>query len=163
MMMWHDPCYKPKPHIVSLLLNGSRLTAIVSEGTQYQEKTDGEEAESILKDHTKLVVKVYDISAVPTDGSPLELVGEREIRGNYRDARSVGNNNFVITTSEVDTSLFANDLYRSNPQYCGLNSAEYETLAAEYAMNNTQPFMERMVEDLQLQLDGDSCDSIFQV
>ena len=162
MMAWHDPCYKPKPNIVSLLLKGNRLAVIVSEGTNfgYPEKNDDEK--SIISDNTKLTIKIYDISSVPTDGSPLKLLAEREIKGNYRDARSVDNTGFVITTSNVDTSLFANKLYRSNKEYCGLSNEDYENKATEYALNNTDTFITRMVDDLQLQLDG-NCDSIFQV
>lgn len=159
------PCdTNPKPRILSLLLQGSRLTAIVSEDTPfgcYSEKTK-EEKESILRDYSKITIKVYDITDVPTDGSPLKLVGEREIKGNYKSARSVGNTGFVITTTNVDTHLFANDLYRSRPQYCGLNSTEYEKLAAETAINKTESFMNQMLDELSLQLDG-TCDSIFQV
>ena len=161
-----DPCYQPKPRIVSLLLQGSRLTAIVSEQAyrpyrwNYVENDD--EPEPIINDGTKLTIRVYDVSDVPTDGSPLELLGEKEIKGNYDSSRSVGDTGFVITTSHVNTYLFADDLYRHQPQYCGLNSTEYETLAAETALNNTESFLERMMEEMQLQLDG-TCDGIFQV
>jgi len=164
--MWWDPCHQPKPRIVSLLLEGSRLTAIVSEQTyrpyrwNYEENDD--EPEQIINDGTKLTIRVYDVSDVPTDGSPLELLGEKEIKGNYDSSRSVGDTGFVITTSQVNTYLFAGDLYRHQPQYCGLNSTEYETLAAETALNNTESFLERMMEEMQLQLDG-TCDGIFQI
>eukprot|EP00571_Detonula_confervacea_P009424 CAMPEP_0172328374 /NCGR_PEP_ID=MMETSP1058-20130122/60317_1 /TAXON_ID=83371 /ORGANISM="Detonula confervacea, Strain CCMP 353" /LENGTH=1083 /DNA_ID=CAMNT_0013045487 /DNA_START=93 /DNA_END=3345 /DNA_ORIENTATION=+ len=161
--IWY-PCYKRKPGILSLLLRGSRLTVIVSEDTNRPgcyEKTN-EESEPILSDYSKLTIKVYDVSDVPTDGSPLKLVGEKEIKGNYKSARSVDDTGFVITTTNVNTGLFATDLNRWNSQYCGLNSTEYVNLAAEIAVNNTEPFMNRMLNELQLQLDG-TCDSIFQV
>ena len=87
----HMPCErdKPKPRIRSLLLHGSRLTAIVSEDDAHRDKA-GEE------DHGKLTVRVYDVSNVPHDGSPLTLLGEKDIRGNYDSARSVGATGFVV-------------------------------------------------------------------
>lgn len=48
------------------------------------------------------------------------------------------------------------------PQYCGLSSSEYESLAAESALNNTDSFIDRMVDELQLQLDG-TCSSMFKI
>lgn len=164
--LW-DPCYQPKPRIMSLLLRGSRLTAIVSEpeGNRrpfYGYLEEMEEEQSVLNDGVKLTVKVYDTSTVPNNGDPLVLLAEKEINGNYRDARSVGDTGFVITTSGVNTDLFARRLWRSEPEYCGMNAKEYAARAAEHAANATAPFMERMLKELQLQLDS-TCDSIFQV
>ena len=113
--IYWNPCYKPKPRILSLLLKGSRLTTIVSEdnyrGFGYQGGNE-EESQPIIDDYSKLTIRVYDISDVPTDGSPLELLGEKEIKGNYDSARSVDNTGFVITTSYINTYLVVGDLYR---------------------------------------------------
>ena len=155
------PCYQPKPSIVSLLLQGKRLTAIVSDSNYWpaaQQKTEP----SIVSDYSKLIIRVYDVSNVPTDGSPLTLLGEKEFKGSYNSARSVNETGIVIATSYIDTYQLASDLYRYNPQYCGLNATEYEELAVKTALNKTEPFMKRLVDELQLQLDG-TCDSIFQV
>jgi len=62
----------------------------------------------------------------------------------------------------VNTYSFTDELYRYRPQYCGLNSTAYEALAKETALNATESFMEKMVKDLELELDG-NCDGIFQV
>lgn len=167
-VMWIDPCYQPKPRIVSLLLEGERLTAIVSEeNSRYwyhpeTTTTTTTDDEPVISDHTKLTARVYDISTVPTDRSPLTLVFEEEIKGNFDSARSVDDTAFVLTTMNVQTHLFTQDLSRYHTRYCGLNDTEYKELAAEVALNKTVPFTERMVEDLQLQLGG-QCDSIFQV
>jgi len=56
--------------------------------------------------------------------------------------------------------LFADELYRRQPQYCGLNAQEYEELAVETAFNKTESFVEQMVNEMQL--DG-SCSHIFQI
>merc|ERR1719203_1541707 len=166
-MMRPDPCYKPKPRILSLLLNGPRLTAIVSEEDvsrwwHHGEADDDEDAEPILQDRGKLTVRVYDVTDVPADGAPLELLGEKEIRGNYDSARSVDETGFVISTSYLNTGSFANDLHRRHPQYCGLNATEYKELAAEVAVNSSAPFTERIIEELDMQLDG-TCDGMFQL
>ena len=155
MMM---PCYKPKPQILSFLLRGSRLTAIVSEQSSNYFRAET----STLHDYQELTIKVYDAENVPLDGSPLSLLGEKKIKGNYHDARSIDNHGIVITTSNVNTDSFTSELYRWRPQYCGLNSTAYEALAKETALNETESFMEKMVKDLDVELDG-NCDSIFQV
>jgi len=155
------PCYKPKPQIHSLLLHDSRLTAIVSEQSSYYYSPYAAETSTLL-DYQDLTIKVYDAEKVPLDGSPLTLLGEKKIKGNYHDARSIDNYGVVITTSQVNTYSFTDELYRYRPQYCGLNSTAYEALAKETALNATESFMEKMVKDLELELDG-NCDGIFQV
>jgi DNA excision repair protein ERCC-4 len=108
---------------------------------------------------------VYDISDVPTDGSPLTLLGEKVVNGYYNSARSVDNTAIVMMTSYVDTSQITNDIYRWNPQYCGLNSTEYEELAVTTVLNKTgsfNSFVDQMMEELKLN-NGSTCDNIFQV
>lgn len=163
MMPGYWPCYQPKPSIVSLLLQGKRLTAIVSESSYWPMPMAKETTEpSIISDSSKLVVRVYDVENVPTDGSPLTLLGETEIKGSYNSARSVNDTAIIFATSYIDTYQLGSDLYRYNPQYCGLNASEYESLAVKTALNKTELFTERMLEELQVQVDG-KCDSIFQV
>ncbi len=114
MMMTDDmmpiPCYIPKPQVNSLLLHGSRLTAIVSEESYTNYET------STLWDFQDLTIKVYDAENVPLDGSPLTLLGEKKIKGDYHNARSIDNYAAVITTSQFNTYSFAGALYRYNPQ-----------------------------------------------
>lgn len=160
-MMW-NPCYQPKPRIDSLLLQGTRLTAIVSEDKIMYYGMSEESKPKIISDYTKLTIRVYDISEVPTDGRPLTLLGEKVVNGVYNSARSVDNTAIVISTSYVDTYLFSSDIYRWAPQYCGLNSTEYEELAVKTALNKTESFVDQMMEELQLR-NGGTCDSIFQV
>ena len=163
-MMW-DPCYQPKPRIDSLLLQGTRLTAIVSEDKLWYYGMKEESKPKIISDSTKVTIRVYDISDVPTDGSPLTLLGEKVVNGYYNSARSVDNTAIVMMTSYVDTSQITNDLYRWNPQYCGLNSTEYEELAVTTALNKTgsfDSFVDQMMEELKLN-NGGTCDNIFQV
>lgn len=162
-MIMPMPCYKPKPQILSLLLRGPRLTAIISEESSHYYSPFGAETEtSTFYDYQELTIKVYDAENVPLDGSPLILLGEKKIKGNYHDARSIDNHGVVITTSHVNTDGLTSELYRWRPQYCGLNSTEYEALAKETALNKTASFTEKMMKDLELELGG-NCDGIFQV
>ncbi len=162
IMPGYWPCYQPKPSILSLLLQGKRLTAMVSESSYMPMEKEISEP-SVMSDSSKLIIRVYDISNVPTDGSALKLLGERVINGtSYNSARSVNDTAIIFATSYFDTYQLSSDLYRYNPQYCGLNDAEYEALAVKTALNKTERFAERMLEELQVQVDG-KCDSIFQV
>lgn len=161
-MIW-NPCVQPKPTILSLLLQGNRLTAIVSEQALWYYGMQTESKPKIIGgDSSKLFIRVYDLTEVPTDGRPLTLLGERVINGAFNSARSVGSIAHLFSTSYVDTAQFTNELYRWAPQYCGLNSTEYEKLATKTALNNTESFVDQMMEELQLHT-GDSCESIFQV
>ena len=165
-------CGPPAPRIESLLFDKSTLTVIVSEdnwnwrGPMYNSGMQSQENEKkpdpIISDYTKLTVRVYDISDVALDGSSLKLIGEREIKGNYDSARSVGQHAFVVTTSHVNTGLFANDLYRHHSQFCGLKSTEYEALASDIALKTIDSWIDQLLGELQLQLDG-SCNNMFQV
>jgi hypothetical protein len=113
---------------------------------------------------TNLSIRAYDISIVPLDG-PLQLIAqsERPIQGSYRTALSNDNTGVIVVTSDINMhSLLLGNLYRSNPQYCGLNDTEYMKLAVETSWNHTERFIRRMLEELQLQLDG-KCNSIVPV
>jgi len=161
IMIW-NPCQQPKPRIDSLLLHNTRLTAIVSEDKFWYYGMKEESKPKIISNNIKMTIRVYDISDVPTDGRPLTLLGEKVINGYYNSARSIENTAVIMTTSYVDTALFSNDLYRWHPQYCGLNSTEYEELAVKTALNKTKAFVDQMMEELQL-YNGGTCESIFQV
>lgn len=157
MMIPH--CFTPKPQIHSLLLHGGRLTAIVSEQTNHYSPYA---EDSLFWDYQELAIKVYDAEDIPLDGSPLKLLGEKKIQGNYHDARSIDNNGIVITTSHVNTDTFTSDLYRWNSNYCGMSNSEYEALAKETALNKTESFTDKMMKDLEVELGG-NCEDIFQV
>ena len=156
------PCYQPpKPRIQSLLLEGTRLTAIVSEENYNPWRYDSKDYKTpIIDDYQSLVIRVYDVSSIPTDGSPLPLLGERKVKGNYNSGRSFNTTGILITTSYVNTWEFASDLYRYLPKYCGLNATDYAALAYETALNKTDEFMEQMVEELEL---NGECSHIFQI
>ena len=190
--MPHYNCDPPKPRILSILANSTRLTVIVSqpningyspssiyEDVVVDKDVDGdidgndtdkvENLQPIISDYEKLTVRVYDISVVPTDGSPLPLLGVRNIQGSYNDARSIGERALIVSTASVNTYLFAEDLYRHHFQYCGLNNDRYQELASETASAKVESFAKRMVEELKLSDEGgdgdgaSGCTHIFQL
>jgi DNA excision repair protein ERCC-4 len=178
--MSQELCFfsQPKPVIVALLLHDQRLTAIVSEdnylysssGETFSYSSSGEilltkRTPKIITDYTKLTILIYDISSVPLDDSPLTLIAksEKPIMAGYSAAVSKKNSGVLAATAYIDSSSLVYDLYRFSTQYCGLNSTEYKKLAMETASNNrTETFVESMLEELQLQLNG-TCESIVQV
>jgi DNA excision repair protein ERCC-4 len=178
--MSQELCFfsQPKPVIVALLLHDQRLTAIVSEdnylysssGETFSYSSSGEilltkRTPKIITDYTKLTILIYDTSSVPLDDSPLTLIAksEKPIMAGYSAAVSKKNSGVLAVTAYIDSSSLVYDLYRFSTQYCGLNSTEYKKLAMETASNNrTETFVESMLEELQLQLNG-TCESIVQV
>ena len=160
MPYYPGPCYRPKPRIVSLLLHGTRLTAIVTENNYMIEPLAEDAIPSLISDSSHMVARVYNVSTVPTDGSPLTLLGERKIKGNYNSARSIDSTVIVVTTSYVDTYKMANSLYRSQPLYCGLNNTEYEEKASSIALNKSDVFAQQLIDELDLTY---GCSNIFQI
>jgi len=155
---WHyNPCTKPR--ILSLLLHDKRLTVIVSE-TRYRGLDYTYEAK-IIDDYSTVYVRVYDISD-PQDAKPLTLLSEAVIKGNYESARSINSRGFVFSTSYINTWPFSEGIYRSHPDYCGMNSTQYAALAAEKALNKTDEFAHQLLDELQLQLEG-TCEDVFQI
>jgi len=155
---WHyNPCTKPR--ILSLLLHGKRLTTIVSEN-RYRGLDYTYEAK-IIDDYSTVYARVYDVSD-PQDAKPLTLLSETVIKGNYNSARSINSKGFVFSTSYINTWQFSEGIYRSHPDYCGMNSSQYVTVAAEKALNKTDDFAHQLLDELQLQLEG-TCEDLFQI
>jgi hypothetical protein len=155
-----EPCsfYKLKPRI-ALLLHGTRLAVIISE--ESITSLSGE-SKTIYDYDPPISIRVYDISSIPTDGSSLKLLAksEKPIKASYVDAISNDNFGYLVFRSEINTSKL--QLSRDKPQYCGLNSTEYTELAMETASNMTGTFLESLVKELQLLMDG-TCANIFMV
>lgn len=115
---------------------------------------------SLVNDYSQLTIRVYDASVVPADGSPLTLLGERKLKGNFNAARSINNTGIVVSTSYVDTYVLANSLYRSQPLYCGLNNTEYEEKASKIALNRSDLFANQLINELDLNY---GCEHVFQI
>jgi len=156
-----EPCtFVSKPRVQSLLLSGDRLTAItVQDKWLYHYPMNY--TEPIVSDYSILTVRVYDITEVPNDGSPLEEVGSKEISGDFFTGKSVGDTAVLVTTSYVNTWSITTDVQRYESQYCGLNSTEYIKKAAETAAKRDFDALAQQVVD-DLQLDGD-CSHVFQI
>eukprot|EP00569_Conticribra_weissflogii_P000118 CAMPEP_0171353836 /NCGR_PEP_ID=MMETSP0878-20121228/44395_1 /TAXON_ID=67004 /ORGANISM="Thalassiosira weissflogii, Strain CCMP1336" /LENGTH=1177 /DNA_ID=CAMNT_0011859793 /DNA_START=61 /DNA_END=3595 /DNA_ORIENTATION=+ len=156
-----EPCtFVSKPRVQSLLLSGDRLTAITVQDKWLYHYTMNY-TEPIVSDYSILTVRVYDITEVPNDGSPLEEVGSKEISGDFFTGKSVGDTAVLVTTSYVNTWSITTDVQRYESQYCGLNSTEYIQKAAETAAKRDFDALAQQVVD-DLQLDGD-CSHVFQI
>jgi len=163
VMPWYNSCDKPKPRILSLLLAGPRLAALVSESDDNYWGHSSGESPSIISDE-KIVLRVYDAENIPTDGGPLTLLGEQQIQGTFTSARSIGSKGVVISNSNINLWPFISDLGRYNSQYCGRNATEYEALAMETALGMIDNVTEQIVEELALQNNDDgTCDNFFQI
>lgn len=158
-------CYieQPKPTIVGLLLHGKQLVAIVSgDYNAYSACTFRWPPKSIVYNTTILV---YDISSIPSDNAPLKLLAKSDpIVASYNTAQSIGNKAVIVVTSDFNMKIDDSFLYKfyRDEKYCDLNSTEYTNLAEETALNETETFLERMWEELQVQL-VDTCESIVPV
>jgi len=117
-----------------------------------------------ISNYSKLTIRIYDVSSIPSDGSPLKLLArsEKPIKASYAAALSKESTGLLAVTSSIDSYSLVNDVYRYNIQYCGLNSTEYTKLAMETVSNRTETFVEGLMDELQLHLDG-KCDSIVQI
>ncbi len=156
-----EPCiYVSKPRVQSLLLSGDRLTAItVQDKWLYHYPMNY--TEPIVSDYSILTVRVYNISEVPNDGSPLNEIGSKEINGDFFTGRSVDDTAVLVTTSYINTWSITLDVQRYESQYCGLNSTEYIQKAAETAEKRDFDALAQQVVD-DLHLDGD-CSHVFQI
>ena len=156
----YNPCIVPKPRIHGLLLADDRLTAIVSEHESVWARQ--EDGPTIINNAENIVIRVYDAKNVPTNGSPLRLLGEQTIKGVYTSARSIGSKGVIISNLPISTHSLTSNLYRYNSMYCGFNSTEYEQLATEFALDMVDQITDIIVDELALQLDG-KCDTYFQL
>lgn len=148
-----------KPFIRTIFLSDSHLTVIISQGS-WDFPDPVNYTPPIITDYgNKYFVVIYDISKV-TLGLPLKAVGHKQITGVYFDGRSIGKKIVIATEFYIDTYVFTSALYRDQPQYCGLDSASYEKLAAEIADNQVESFAKQMVAELELMND---CSRIIQV
>jgi hypothetical protein len=113
---------------------------------------------------SKLTIRIYDISSIPTDNSPLHLLAksEKPFKASYVDALSNDNIGVLVFESDINNDALYGKLRRDNPQYCGLNSTEYSEIAMEEVSNLTETFVDKMLEELKV-LMGGTCVSIFLV
>jgi hypothetical protein len=89
-------CSNPKPYIQALLLEGDKLTVIVS-GCGYGFSLDLDEP-SVLFNHLDTLIQVYDVDE---EGDLVEI-STKHVNGSFRDAFSVEGNAHVVTQSGLN-------------------------------------------------------------
>ena len=156
-----EPCTSwDKPNVQALFFSANnRLTVLFSQGFwKYNMPVD--QIQPILSDYDKKVVlQVYDISNV-TLGSPLKLLGQKELSGDFVDGGSFGNKTIITTKSHIETYTLTRKLSRGEPEYCGLDTTSYIQLATDTANSQIKSFAKQMVSELNLIND---CSRTFQI
>jgi len=136
------------------------LTVVI---TQYEyDYGTTDQAQPIISDFgSKLAVVVYDVSTV-TLGSPLIELAYKELTGSFLNGGSIGNGDktVIATSTFVDTWVITEDVTRSQPQYCGLNTTAYIELAKSTAESQIASLAKQMITELELVND---CSGIVQV
>jgi len=150
--LWIPP--NPKPTISSLLLDpaSNRLAVIVS---GYRENYPYDYADRpILRDRGDVHVRLYDTSAMPTDGKPLSLITSREMWGSYRSARMIQGMAHVTVQSSVNWYQHISRYFdRWQVTYDGMNKTQYLEAAAQQATTVADKFAKRLIDELK-QLSG---------
>lgn len=99
-------------------------------------------------------IRLYDVSKIPRDGiSELQLVSEKRVPGNFKEARLIGSSAHVITVSNINTHHhLTRDLnpYSRHDLYANMSKSEYITAAATHAEETLIPtFVEKFVNETQ--------------
>ena len=137
--------YQPKPVILGMSLAASRLVIYVQGyGGKIRSESDSASAFSNAYD-TRVII--LDTSTLPAS---IEVVTQEDIQGSFRDARSIGSNVHVVTTSYIDYYQITGRLYRWDPAFQGLNSTEYKTKAKSIAQRLIAGFVATLVSNISM-------------
>jgi len=94
-------------------------------------------------------LSLYNVSSIPSDGSALELLRTKYVRGTYKNARMIDSIAHVVTISNVDTiEHLTRHFNRQQERYSDLNSDEYVKNATGYATEIIPSFVSRMFDEL---------------
>jgi len=92
---------------------------------------------------------LYNVSSIRSDGTALDLLKTKDVRGIYKNARMIGNIAHVVTISNVDTyNHLTRHFNRQQDRYSGLNNDEYVKNATDYATKIIPSFISRMMDEL---------------
>jgi DNA excision repair protein ERCC-4 len=92
-------------------------------------------------------VIVFDTSKLP---NTIKVVTQEDIQGSFRDARSIGNNIHLVTSSYINFYQMASPLYRYNTVFQGLNNTEYKAAAIKIAKPLIADFVAMLMNDILL-------------
>ena len=125
-----------KPFIQSLLLSGSRLTAIVhGYGDSIVDTLD---FQPVLYNTMATRIFVFSTESLASTGQ-LTKVHERDVNGWYSDARSIGDVVHLVSVAQFDFYTIIRELAQWNPRFRGLEHAVYVEEAKLLAVREVLP------------------------
>jgi hypothetical protein len=143
--------FQPKPSIRALLLESNRLVVIVEGyGSSNLAKLNITYQDTVLSELLATHVRVYDTSSLDSTGN-LRLVKAIDMNGSYRDARAVGDNIHVVTSSYVNSYYWLYEpLQRWNNKFApDLPDEDYKAQAATLAKDKLIPaFVDQVMKDI---------------
>jgi DNA excision repair protein ERCC-4 len=140
--------FQPKPSIRAVLLESNRLVVIV-EGYGSSNLAKLNIRNTVLLDLLATHVRVYDTSSLESTRK-LRLIKAIDMNGSYRDARAVGDNIHIVTSSYVNSYLWLSEpLQRWNNFAPDLPEEDYKAEAATLAKDKLIPaFVEQVMKDI---------------
>jgi hypothetical protein len=135
--------YQPKPVILGMSLAASRLVLYV-QGYGDKIRADQDFASAFSNAYDTRVI-ILDTSTLPAS---IGIVTQEDIQGSFRDARSIGSDVHVVTTSYIDYYPITGRLYRWNREFQGLNSTQFKAKAASIARPLIDEFVARLLSDV---------------
>ena len=129
--------------IASLMLHQERLTIVASTSLTLQNDYP------ILKNNRNTRVFIYDVSSIPTDLSPLNLLARKDLQGSYQTARSIGQYAHIVTTSTLNTEHHLNaHLYPWSDRYADMDEETYRAEAFLVAQEKGLQFAANLTSEL---------------
>ena len=145
------PYYQPRPNIRSLLLESNRLIVIVA-GYGNAKRAKMNITSSVFMDLYGTHVRVYDTSTLTTSGQ-LTFIKEVDINGSFQDARAIGTNIHIVSSTAVNTwSWLSNPLQQSSGNFDqNLTEAKYTAQAIALSKDKLIPaFVKQLKDDMNL-------------
>ena len=144
--IFDEPFHYPpvKPNIEGLLLSSSRLVAIVSGYSN-----SGESERTTLYGANATRILVYSTESLGTTGELVQL-HQKDLNGNYRDARTIGDSVHLVTATGLDVySGIAGPLERWRVNFVDLDDEAYIEQARTLAETELIPaFVAQFVADI---------------
>jgi Beta propeller domain len=143
--------FPQKPSIRALLLESNRLVVIVDGyGSSNRVAFNLTSQNTVLNDLLATHVRVYDTTSLASSGE-LTLVKAVDFNGAFQDARAVGDNIHVVTSSYVNSYYWLSEpLQRWNNNFApDLSEEDYKSQAGALAKDKLIPsFVDQLMKDV---------------
>ena len=137
--------YQLKPVIKGMSLAAGRLVLYVQGyGVKIRFATP---YASVLSNAYDTRIVILDTSTLPAS---IEVLSKQDIQGSFRDARSIGSDVHVVTTSYIDFSSLIWRLNRWNGEYPDLNAPEYKAKAVSIAEPLIDDFAASLLREISM-------------